>query len=198
MNQENIQTIYINLDDSGKLTSKEKVAVYAGIVFLSKSEKDKFIAQYQNILNSIKCKYCRKKSETCNKRCPEIKSSNISKNDRRRILNHIKRYMTVACIIKNSSIYDYIMKDKASKGRYLDFALRIFVKKIILNLIKSKIVSPKTPVKLILNIDEQATKNNGYYNLKDGIKEELLHGIYNYNYNVIHKPILNELEVVLM
>jgi len=40
-----MQEIYINLDDSGKLTKKEKVSVYAGIVFLSKQEKDKFITQ---------------------------------------------------------------------------------------------------------------------------------------------------------
>ena len=28
------QEIYINLDDSGKLTSKEHVSVYGGLVFL--------------------------------------------------------------------------------------------------------------------------------------------------------------------
>ena len=36
-----VQEIYINLDDSGKLTSKEKISVYGGLVFLSKKEKDK-------------------------------------------------------------------------------------------------------------------------------------------------------------
>lgn len=34
------QEIYINLDDSGKLTSKENVSVYGGLVFFSKKEKD--------------------------------------------------------------------------------------------------------------------------------------------------------------
>jgi len=32
MNKE--QVIYINLDDSGKLTAKEKISVYGGLVFL--------------------------------------------------------------------------------------------------------------------------------------------------------------------
>ena len=36
-----MQEIYINLDDSGKLTKKELISVYGGIVFLSKKEKDK-------------------------------------------------------------------------------------------------------------------------------------------------------------
>ena len=52
--KEEYQEIYINLDDSGKLTKKEKVSVYAGIVFLSKQEKDKFITQYHKIINEIK------------------------------------------------------------------------------------------------------------------------------------------------
>lgn len=32
------QEIYINLDDSGKLTSKEHVSVYVGLVFLEERE----------------------------------------------------------------------------------------------------------------------------------------------------------------
>ena len=45
--------IYINLDDSGKLTSKEPVSVCAGLVFFSKKEKDKFITQYRSIVKDI-------------------------------------------------------------------------------------------------------------------------------------------------
>ena len=52
------QLICINIDDSGKLVNKEKVAIYAGIVFTSKKEKDKFITQYRSIVQSIKCRYC--------------------------------------------------------------------------------------------------------------------------------------------
>ena len=52
------QEVYINLDDSGKLTSKEHICVYGGVVFLSKCEKDKFITQYKGIVESLKCKYC--------------------------------------------------------------------------------------------------------------------------------------------
>ena len=38
-----MQEIYINLDDSGKLTKKELISVYGGLVFLSKKEKDKSV-----------------------------------------------------------------------------------------------------------------------------------------------------------
>ena len=75
-----MQEIYINLDDSGKLTKKELISVYGGLVFLSKKEKDKFITQYRSIVNEIKCKYCKKR---CNKKCPEIKNTNIKNSDKR-------------------------------------------------------------------------------------------------------------------
>lgn len=39
MKKNNKQEIYINLDDSGKLTNKEEISVYGGIVFISKKEK---------------------------------------------------------------------------------------------------------------------------------------------------------------
>ena len=83
-----IQELYINLDDSGKLTSNEKISVYGGIVFLSKKEKDKFITQYRSIINDIKCNYCQK---ACDNKCPEIKNTNINSSDKRRIMNYLKK-----------------------------------------------------------------------------------------------------------
>lgn len=59
------QTIYINIDDSGKLVDSEKVSIYAGLVFTSKKEKDKFITQYRSIIQNIKCKYCEKDVIIC-------------------------------------------------------------------------------------------------------------------------------------
>lgn len=35
----NYQTVYINIDDSGKLVESENVAIYAGLVFTSKKKK---------------------------------------------------------------------------------------------------------------------------------------------------------------
>ena len=45
------QIIYINIDDSGKLVENEHVAIYAGLVFMSKQEQDKFIVQYRGIIS---------------------------------------------------------------------------------------------------------------------------------------------------
>ncbi|MDD4298613.1 MAG: DUF3800 domain-containing protein [Bacilli bacterium] len=198
MSTNETQEIYINLDDSGKLSEKEKIAVYGGIVFLSKREKDKFITQYRKIINDIKCDYCKNNKNKCSNKCPEVKNTNVKAPDRRRLINYIKKYYNIALIIKNEDIYDYIITNKASKGRFMDYAIRRLIKETIKKLIKIGKINPNISVRIILNIDQQSTKSNGYYNLKDGLIEELVHGIINFNYNAIHKPVLyGGLEVIL-
>ena len=186
------QEIYINLDDSGKLTNKEKISVYGGLLFLSKKEKDKFITQYRTIINDIKCSYC----NACNKKCPEIKNTNIKNGDKRRIMNYLNRYYTIALVIKNYNVYDYIKQSKSAKGIFIDYSLRRLIKEIIKTLIKEEKIDPNKAIRLIINIDQQSTKSNGYYNLHDGLIEELKHGISNYNYFSQKVPIIfSDLEV---
>ena len=182
------QEIYINMDDSGKLSTHEQVCVYGGLIFLSKKDKDKFITQYRSIIKSIRCKYCKKE---CNHKCPEIKNTNILPTDKRRLMNYIKKYCVIALVINNNLVYDHILESKGAKGRFIDYALRRVIKESVKNLIKNHEVNAYQNTKLIINIDEQSTKNNGYYNLKDGLYEELKHGIANYNYGGIITPIIH-------
>ena len=194
MKENETQIIWINIDDSGKLVNTEKVAIYAGLVFTSKQEKDKFITQYRNIVNNIRCKYCSNNVSNCksNKSCPELKHNNLKPKHNRQLMNYIKKYSVICCVINNDKIYSNIKSDTASRGRYLDYALKLLIKETFKGLIREKFLDSNKPVKLILNIDEQTTKSNGYYNLKDSIIEELKHGIYNFNYSTMHKPILND------
>ena len=183
------QEIYINMDDSGKLSPHEQVCVYGGIIFLSKKDKDKFITQYRSIIKNIRCKYCHKSE--CNHKCPEIKNTNVLPTDKRRLMNYIKKYCVIALVINNNLVYNHILESKGAKGRFIDYALRRVIKESIKNLIKNHEVNAYQNTKLIINIDEQSTKNNGYYNLKDGLFEELKHGISNYNYGAIISPIIH-------
>lgn len=192
-----VQEIYINLDDSGKLTEKEHISVYGGLIFLSKSEKDKFITQYRSIINDIKCSYCNKK-EKCNNMCPEVKNTNIKNSDKRRIMNYLKKYYVIGLIIFNDLVYDHIKSNKAAKGRFIDYAIRRMIKEVVSKLIKNGIINPYIPIKLIINIDEQSTKSNGYYNLHDGLVEELKYGIVNFNYSKKINPIVfSDLDIVV-
>ncbi len=187
------QTLYINIDDSGKLVDTEKVTIYAGLIFTSKSEKDKFITQYRSIVQNIKCKYCNQNISTCNsnKSCPELKHNMLKSKHNRQLMNYIKKYHTIGCIINNTKVYPNIKNDTASRGRFLDYSLKLLIKHIIKSLIKENQLNPNLPVKLIINIDEQTTKTNGYYNLRDGIIEELKYGIINYNYGSYSTPVIS-------
>lgn len=187
------QTIYINIDDSGKLVNTEKVAIYAGLVFTSKLEKDKFITQYRSIVENIKCKYCKEDVLICknNKSCPELKHNMLKPKHNRQLMNYIKKYSILCCVINNDKVYPNIKSNTASRGRFLDYSLKLLIKHTIKNLLKETRINPNLPLKLIVNIDEQTTKTNGYYNLREGIIEELKYGIVNYNYSVFYDPIVN-------
>lgn len=188
-----MQEIYISLDDSGKISTKEAICVYGGLVFLSKKEKDKFITQYRAIINDIKCNYC---CRNCDRKCPEIKNTTIKANDKRRIMNYIKKYYIACVVINNERIYQHIINDKASKGRFVDYSLKRLIKEILINLINKGRINPFQDIRVIINIDEQSTKSNGYYNLRNGIVEELKYGINNFNYDIVYKPIIySNLEV---
>lgn len=182
-------TIYIFMDDSGKLSSKEKTSVFAGIVFKSPAEKEKFNRRYKSILNDIKCKYC-DITDKCTNECPEIKSYNIKNKDKRRMINLCKQHCTYAVIIDNHRVYPSILNSKASKGRYTDYAQKMIIKKIVMYFIEEGIIDPQEDLNLIIRIDQQSTKSNGYYSLKESINEELANGIYNFNYNIRHNPII--------
>lgn len=208
-----MQTIYINMDDSGQLTRgnpDELLFVYGGVFFLSLQEQENFARQYKALVNAIKPKYCKEFSfdssidrafctehnyRNCKYVCPELKSNMLSYNDRRRLLNFIKRYDTTVAVVSNSRLRDYIFEDKASKGRYKDYVIKREVKKIVENLISQNRIDSNKPVFIKLNLDEQTTVSNGYYDLESSIKEELQYGVMNYDYGISFPPILSSVQV---
>lgn len=196
---ENRQLVCIYIDDSGKLVNTEHVAIYAGLVFTSKNQKDKFITQYRSIISQMKCHYCDKLPETCNHvHCPELKHHNLKPKHVRQLINYIKKYSVLSCVINNNKVYSNIKNNAASRGRFLDYSLKLLIKKTMKGLIEEEKINPYQSIRLVINIDEQTTKSNGYYNLADSIIEELKYGISNYNYSSIYAPILHaDLEVKL-
>ena len=106
-------------------------------------------------------------------------------------MNLIGKYYTIALVIKNNEVYHKIKKDKASKERFIDYTIKRLIVELIKEIIKNGKINSQLSLSLIINIDEQSTKTNGYYNLKDSIKEELKYGITNFNYGMQIKPILS-------
>ena len=141
-NDENIQTIYINVDDSGQLAQNnpnELLFVYGGVFFLSLTDQENFDRQYRALVNTIKSKYCsdfkkdsslndkhceKHSHQNCKYNCPELKSNMLQSKDRRRLLNFIKKYDTTVAVVSNMKLKDYIFDSKASKGRFKDYVIK--------------------------------------------------------------------------
>ena len=178
------QIIYISLDDSGKLNTKEMFLVYGGLYFTNKKDLDHFKSVYKSIRDEIAKK-------SIYKNVDELKGYTLRNKDRLRLLRFIYKYNTTALIVDNSKIEKQdILFSKDSKGRYRDFAIKMLIKKIILKLIKDKKIDPYKSVIIIINMDQETAKTNGKYELDEGIYEELIKGIINYNYSFKTKPIL--------
>lgn len=178
------QIIYVSLDDSGKLNNNEKYLVYAGLFFTDKKELDQFKAKYKKIRNQIA-----KKDVYAN--IEELKGYTLENKDRLRILRFVHKYSTAGLVVNNSQIGKQdILYSKDSKGRYRDYVIKLLIKDIVIDLIKRKIIDPYKPVTLIVNMDQESAKTNGRYKLDEGIYEELVKGIINFNYGFKTSPIL--------
>lgn len=184
------KTIYIYMDDSGKMVKQENCFSFGGIFFVDRDKRDDFKRLYSSFIKENKCKFC---SKTCDNECPEIKSNNTNNKFRRRIVNMIKNKEGVyahSITIYNKNINDEIFKEKKSKGRRIDYYQKILIKEIVKKLLKNKNIDKNDDLKIIINIDEAKTATNGIYNLKESIIEELRYGIINFNYGYNFPPIL--------
>ena len=185
------QEIYINMDDSGVLHNNEKCCIYGGIVFTNKQSQENFDRKYRNIIDQIKCCYCRCNKKSCNKhKCPEIKDTNIYNNHKRWLFNLIKKENCFAVIINNQKINKIIMNDKNSRGRYRDFTQRILIKKVVESLIKNGKIDANLPIKLIIRIDQQGTSTNTNRMFIKDIQKELTKGMTNSEYKITYRPII--------
>lgn len=193
----NKQKLYIYMDDSGKLNNNETSCIYGGLFFYNTNEINNFINKYRGLINKIKCKYCKNDITKCNKKCIEIKgTTRLSGSHRRWIYNLIKKENNFGVFIDNQRVYTKIMESKASRGRFIDYSQKRIIKEIVLYSIKTNKIDPTKELELYIKIDQDSTKSNGYYNLKESIYEELVNGISNFDYSVIRNPILkNKLTV---
>lgn len=183
------KTIYIYMDDSGKMVKNEKCFSYGGIYFINRSDRDNFKRMYVSFIKENKCKFCLDKCSVC----PEIKSNNTNPKFRRRVINMIKNKDGVfshSITIYNKNINDTIFKDKKSKGRRIDYYQKILIKEIVKNLIKTNVINPNESLKIIIDIDEAKTATNGIYNLRESVFEELKYGIVNFNYAYNFPPLI--------
>lgn len=183
-----MQKIFIYVDDSGVLHSnaKNKYFVYAGYSFIGSDIKDAAKRRYIGMLKTIK------KAIGVQ---GEVKASRLIPKYKAKLYRTMSRENSFAVSVKIHNLKDSILNNKNSIHRYKDYALKRVIKEQIKSYIGEGKINPDEPVKIILELDEQATATNGVYNLKESIYEELVVGIHNFDYGIFYGPILEQLEI---
>lgn len=176
-----MQTVYFFFDDSGTLHRNEKSGyfVYAGYAFTNRNDLDAAKRKYINANKKLKKEL---------KTNEELKAYGLSNKHRRALFNSVKEYDSVSCSVKIPALCK-VLYDKKSVCRYKDYVLKRCVKAMLQKFIKEGRINPSEDIELFVNVDEQQTATNGYYDLKSTIFEELKFGIQNWDYGTFHKPI---------
>lgn len=179
-----MQEVIFFFDDSGVFhkNAPGHYFVYAGYVFTSREELDDAKRKYIN---------ANKKLKKALGRTDELKAANLSPNHRRSLFNAVKEYNSVAVVVDLNRVYDNVLANKKSICRYKDYVLKRCVKDKLKGLIADGMISKDEDVTISIYIDEQLTATNGYYDLRDSIKEELKYGIVNFDYGMIHHHLFN-------
>lgn len=185
------QKLIFYFDDSGVLhnNSPEDYFIYAGYMFKNIDTRNEAKRKYIYVNKAVK------KELNCQ---GEIKACDIGNKHRRSLYNVLKYYESLSVIVKIDNLYDHILSNKKSICRYKDYVLKRVIKEKTRTLIKNGEIDPMKDTQIFVNIDEQLTATNGYYDLKGSIHEELRHGIINYDYSQIHQPLFkSKLDVVV-
>lgn len=179
-----LQEVIFFFDDSGVLhkNSTSKYFVYAGYVFTGRKELNSAKRKYMHVNKALK------KSLD---RTDELKASNLKPKHRHSLFVAVKDYDSVSAVVKLSRVYDYILSDKKSICRYKDYVLKRCVKDKLKRLILDGRISKDEDIMISIYIDQQLTATDGYYDLRDSIREELQHGIVNFNYGIRHSHLFD-------
>lgn len=179
-----MQNLYFYFDDSGILHPTNVVGkfVYAGYVFRSKEDSDFAKRRYRGLVNQLKLAL---------KRSDELKASTLTPKYKNKLFKIMRQVDKLAVVVDISKVYRSILRDSKSICRYKDYILKMLVKEQILQYLHNGTICADEDIALHINIDEQMTATDGIYGLATSVKEELQHGIFNFNYGTFHKPIFN-------
>jgi len=171
-------------DDSGVFHKTESSGyfVYAGYVFFNMNDSDSAKRKYKKALSELK------KSVDLE---GEFKASSLNAKHKRSLHNSVREFDSLSIAVKLDRVYDHIINDKKSRGRYKDYILKRGIKSKLSEALKYERINADDDINLFIYIDEQQTATNGYYSLEASIKEELQYGIHNFDYGITHNRILN-------
>lgn len=182
------QSIYIYSDESGVFDKKhQKVFVYSGIACMGQDKSSilsrKYLEAEKNLRKSMKYK-----------NMPELKACLLKIEAKRKLYRIIKDCYKFVVVIELQKLQDERFVSRQSQQRYLDYALKRGIKKLLLRLDEDNIIDLKEEIEIKCYVDEHARATNGKYSLRDSIYQEFKMGVHINGYDI--KPIAPKLSGV--
>lgn len=182
--------IYVYSDESGVFDYiNNDYFIFAGVIFLNKSEKDTMIRKFSKLENEI-----RNNLNISNSK--ELKANKLRNKDKRRLFNLLKDVNKFCVIVNQKLVLKNIFDDKKSKQRYLDYAFKIGLKNAFKELQIKNIIINDNVKNLIVKCDEHNTATNGLYELRENLLNEFKNGTFNFRYDKYFPPTFINLEDV--
>ena len=185
--------IFIYSDESGVFDNVHNdYFVFAGIMFLSKEEKDVATHKYMKAEKTIRI------IEEINDRNQEIKASSISNKSKGKLFRSLNQIEKFGVVIDEKRILQKIWLYKKSKQRYLDWAYKMALKKKFEYMIENGQLDPDSVENLYVFVDEHSTATDGKYELRESLEQEFKYGTYNLNFSHFYPPIFSNLKSVTL
>lgn len=180
--------LYVYVDESGTFDkSHNELFVYGGIVVMGTEAKDNLERKYQSIENRIRSNLGVKAS------VGEMKASKLPMHHRKRLFHAAdglpcRRF---GVVVNQRLLDNSVFLSKGAKQRYLDWALKIGIKRCVLKILKDGDVKIDSISKMAVYVDEHSSSTTGRYNLEETINEEFRFGVYNPDLNIFYEPIFS-------
>ena len=180
--------IYVYSDESGVFDRYHNDKfVFAGLIFLDKTSKDKMSRKYSKAEKDIR-KNSRYTPED------ELKASIISNKEKSKLYRSLNRCYKFAVVVDQKRVNIQIFNSKKDKQRYLDYVYKIAVKRALQNMIQRNLIVKNDVERMFFYVDEHTTATNGRFELKEGLEQEFRYGTYNTNYSIYYEPIFPSLK----
>nr|WP_263313964.1 DUF3800 domain-containing protein [Mammaliicoccus sp. Marseille-Q6498] len=182
--------IYVYSDESGVFDKfHEQFFIFGGLIFLDEYNRDSEHRKYINVESSLR---------EHNKlyKCGELKASRLSNKDKGKVFRSLNKCIKFGVVIHLSMLGDNIFNYKKSKQRYLDYAFKIGLKRVLEDLINQEFIMKNDVNGIHVFCDEHTTATNGKYELREALEQEFKCGTFNWNFNKFFPPLFPELDFV--
>lgn len=180
--------IFVYSDESGVFDKEHNdFFVFAGVIYLSKNEKDMASRMYAHVENTVRL------TEGIS---GEVKAAKISNKWKSKIYRSLNNTHKFAAVIRQQRILPNIFEHKKTKQRYLDYAYKIAVKRKLEQLIRNGIINPDDVESIHFYVDEHTTATNGKYELRESLEQEFKIGVFNPKWERFFPPLFPKLKTV--